>query len=101
MRCGFRGASEDKKETQKERAPSSMSLSRREERGQVDAGQEVLRATNNEIRRVSAHVGTDAAEFVCECGAKDCDEVLRLTLEEYETFCTTANGTPLVARSHR
>jgi hypothetical protein len=78
-----------------------MSLSRREERGQVDAGQEVLRATNNEIRRVSAHVGSDAEEFVCECGANDCNEVLRLTLEEYDTFCTTANGTPLVARSHR
>ena len=67
----------------------------------MNAGQEVLRATNKEIRRVSAHVGSDAAEFVCECGAKDCDEVLRLPVEEFDTFCITANGTPLVARSHR
>ena len=69
--------------------------------GQMNAQQQVLRATNQAICGVFGTVGSDEAEFVCECGAKDCEEVLRLTLEEYETFCTTANGTPLVARSHR
>jgi hypothetical protein len=61
----------------------------------------VLRATNKEIRRVFADVGADDAEFMCECGTKDCQETIRLTAEEFDTFCATANGTPLVARSHR
>jgi hypothetical protein len=61
----------------------------------------VLRATNEEIRRVSADVGADDADFVCECGAKDCQETIRLTAEEFDTFCATANGTPLVVRRHR
>ena len=67
----------------------------------MNAAQQVLRVTNKEIRRVSADVGSDDGEFVCECGAKDCREVIRLTVEEFDAFCATANGTPLVARSHR
>ncbi len=45
----------------------------------MDSGQQVLRVTNEEIRPVSADVGLDDGEFVCECGAEDCDEVIRLT----------------------
>ena len=67
----------------------------------MDSGQQVLRVTNEEIRPVSADVGLDDGEFVCECGAEDCDEVIRLTVEEFDTFCATANGTLLVARNHR
>jgi hypothetical protein len=67
----------------------------------MNSGQLVLRATNEEIRRVTADVGADDAEFVCECGAKDCHETIRLTLEEFDTFSATANRTPLVVRRHR
>jgi hypothetical protein len=67
----------------------------------MTAAQQVLRVTNKEIRRVSADVGSGDGEFVCECGAKDCREVIRLTVEEFDAFCATAYGTPLVARSHR
>jgi hypothetical protein len=67
----------------------------------MDSGQQVLRVTNEEIRRISADVSSHEGEFVCECGAEDCREVIRLTVEEFDVFCTTANGTPLVARSHR
>ena len=63
--------------------------------------QEVLRTTNQEIARVIGDVGSDDADFVCECGAKDCAEVIRLRRTEFEAFCATANGTPLVARPHR
>jgi hypothetical protein len=67
----------------------------------MNSGQQVLRVTNEEIRRVSADVGSDDGEFVCECGGEDCDEVIRLTVEEFDAFCATANGTPLLARNHR
>ncbi len=67
----------------------------------MNAGQQVLRTTNEEIRRVAGDVGADDSEFVCECGAEDCREVICLTVEEFDAFCATANGTPLVARRHR
>jgi hypothetical protein len=38
---------------------------------------------------------------VCECGRKDCAEVISLTIEEFDTFCATADGTPLLAKRHR
>jgi hypothetical protein len=63
--------------------------------------QQVLRATNEEIRRVSADVNSDESEFVCECGRKDCHELIRLTDEEFDTFCAKADGTPLIAQPHR
>jgi hypothetical protein len=63
--------------------------------------QQVLRVTNEEIRRVSADVGADDGEFVCECGANDCNEVIRLTVREFDAFCATADGTPLIAKRHR
>jgi hypothetical protein len=63
--------------------------------------QQVLRATNKEIRRVIADVGAEDSDFLCECGAKDCGEVVTLTGEEFDTFLATANGTPLVIRDHR
>jgi hypothetical protein len=67
----------------------------------MDARQQLLRATNGEIRSVSADVNADESEFVCECGSEDCREVISLTVEEFDTFCATANGTPLVAKLHR
>jgi hypothetical protein len=67
----------------------------------MDESQQVLRATNVEIRRASAELGSSAGEFVCECGRKDCDQVINLTIEEFEIFCATANGTPLLAKPHR
>jgi hypothetical protein len=67
----------------------------------MDSGQQVLRVTNEEIRRVTADVGSDDGEYVCECGAEDCHEVIRLTIDEFDAFCAIANGTPLVARNHR
>jgi hypothetical protein len=63
--------------------------------------QQVLRVTNEEIRRVSADVGADGGEFVCECGSKECKEVIRLTVREFDAFCATADGTPLIAKLHR
>jgi hypothetical protein len=67
----------------------------------MDASQQILRATNLEIRRASAEFGLDVGEFVCECGRNECDEVISLTAEEFDTFCATANGTPLLAKRHR
>jgi hypothetical protein len=67
----------------------------------MNAQQHVLRTTNKEIRRVSADVGADDGEFVCECGAKDCKEFIRLTVKEFDAFYATADGTPLVAMRHR
>jgi hypothetical protein len=29
------------------------------------------------------------------------EEVVRLRVEEFDTFCATANGTPLLAQRHR
>jgi len=67
----------------------------------VNAQQELLRATNTEIPRVSADVNSQKGDFVCECGAKDCDELIPLALQEFDTFCATADGMPLVAERHR
>jgi hypothetical protein len=67
----------------------------------MDESQQILRATNVEIRRASAEFGSSAGEFVCECGRKDCDEVISLTVEEFEIFCATADGIPLLAKRHR
>ena len=67
----------------------------------MNAQQQVLRATNQAICGVFGTVGSDEAEFVCECGAKDCQEVIRLTRTDFEAFCAMANGTPLIASAHR
>jgi hypothetical protein len=67
----------------------------------MDETQQVLRATNMEIRRASADTNSDDSEFVCECGLKDCDELISLTVEEFDTFCAMADGTPLLAKRHR
>jgi len=67
----------------------------------MNAQQQVLRTANQEIRRVTAELGADDGEFVCECGAKDCKEVIRLTAKEFNAFCATADGTPLVGKRHR
>jgi hypothetical protein len=32
---------------------------------------------------------------------KECRELIGLTVEEFDAFCATADGTPLVARRHR
>jgi hypothetical protein len=68
---------------------------------QMYESQQILRATNVEIRRASADANSDDSEFVCECGRKDCAEVISLTIEEFDTFCATADGTPLLAKRHR
>jgi hypothetical protein len=70
-------------------------------KAQMTAQQQVLRATNEALCGVAGDTGSDAAEFVCECGAKDCRETIHLTRTEFEAFCAVANGTPLVAASHR
>jgi hypothetical protein len=67
----------------------------------VNETQQLLRATNEEIRRVIAEVGSEDSDFVCECGAKDCTEVIRLTGEEFDAFLATAKGMPLFIRDHR
>lgn len=67
----------------------------------MNAGQQLLRATNLEIRRVSEDVNSDHNEFLCECSRKDCQELIRLTNERFDTFCATADGTPLVVPPHR
>jgi hypothetical protein len=67
---------------------------------QMDARQQILRATNVEIRRASVDANSDDSEFVCECGL-DGDELISLTVEEFDTFCAMADGTPLLANSHR
>jgi hypothetical protein len=67
----------------------------------LNAAQQLLRATNLEIRRVSEDVNSDNDEFLCECGRKDCQELIRLTNEQFDTFCAMADGTPLIAPPHR
>jgi hypothetical protein len=67
----------------------------------MDEKQEVLRTTNEEIRRLTAHMGADDGHFVCECGQHGCLELISLTLEEFDTLCARAGGMPLVAKSHR
>ena len=67
----------------------------------MDASLQILRATNVEIRRASAEIGSDDGDFICECGRNDCDEVISLSVEEFDTFCATADGTPLLAKRHR
>ena len=67
----------------------------------MNDAQQVLRATNLELRRVLSDVGADEEHFVCECGAKGCEAVIRLTGEEFDAFVATANGMPLVCRDHR
>ena len=67
----------------------------------MNDAQQVLRATNEEIRRLISEVGSKQSDFVCECSAKDCDETIRMTAEEFDAFVGTANGMPLVARNHR
>jgi hypothetical protein len=54
--------------------------------------QQVLRVTNQEIRRVSADVGADDGEFVCECGSKECREVIRLTFGSSMPFVPRPTG---------
>jgi hypothetical protein len=54
--------------------------------------QQVLRATNEEIRRVSADVNSDESEFVCEYGRKDCHELIRLTVEDSTPFAPRRTG---------
>jgi len=63
--------------------------------------QQLLRAANLEIRGLSGRFALEENEFVCECSAKDCHELIRMTAEEFDTFVGTANGMPLVVRSHR
>ena len=48
----------------------------------MDEEQEVLRTTNEEIRRLTADLGADDAHFICECGQPGCLELISLTLEE-------------------
>ena len=67
----------------------------------MTAEQQVLRATNEALCGVAGDTGSDAAEFICECGANDCDETIQLTKAEFEAFCALANGTPLIAPPHR
>ena len=67
----------------------------------LNAAQQLLRATNLEIRRVSEDVNSDEDEFLCECGRRDCQELIRLTNEQFDTFCATADRTPLLAKRHR
>ena len=67
----------------------------------MDASQQILRATNIQIRRASVEFGSDNGDFVCECGRKDCDDVISLSVQEFDTFCATADGTPLFAKRHR
>ena len=67
----------------------------------MNDAQQVLRATNLELRRVLSDFGADGDQFVCECGAKECEAVIRLTGEEFDAFVATANGMPLVCRDHR
>ena len=67
----------------------------------MDEKQQVLRSTNDEIRRLAAQFGADDGHFLCECGQRGCLELIRLTLEEFDTFCACADGMPLVAKNHR
>jgi hypothetical protein len=67
----------------------------------VNETQQVLRATNEEILRAIAKAGAEDSDFVCECGAKDCTALIRLTGEEFDAFLATAHGMPLVIRDHR
>jgi hypothetical protein len=67
----------------------------------MDEEQEVLRTTNEEIRRLTADLGADDAHFICDCGQHGCLELISLTLEEFDTFCACAEGMPLVAQGHR
>jgi hypothetical protein len=67
----------------------------------MDASQQILRGTNIEVRRSCGEFGFDDGDFICECGRNDCNEVISLSVEEFDTFCATANGTPLVAKIHR
>jgi len=67
----------------------------------MNDAQQVLRATNQEIRRLISEVGAEDSDFVCECSAKDCHELIRMTAEEFDTFVGTANGMPLIIRDHR
>jgi hypothetical protein len=67
----------------------------------MNAEQKALRVTNEAIYGVSGDANADDAMFVCECGAKDCEAVIRLTRSEFEAFCACANGTPLITPAHR
>jgi len=49
----------------------------------MDEEQEVLRTTNEEIRRLTADLGADDAHFICDCGQHGCLELISLTLEEF------------------
>jgi len=71
------------------------------EKVRMDENQQLLRITNDEIRRLAAQFGADEGHFICECGQRGCLEIIRLTLEEFDTFCACADRMPLVARSHR
>jgi hypothetical protein len=67
----------------------------------MDEKQQLLRITNDEIRRVAAQLGAEEGHFICECGRHGCLEIISLTLEEFDTFCACADGMPLVRKSHR
>jgi hypothetical protein len=66
----------------------------------MDESQQILRATNVEIRRSCDEFGFGDSDFICECGRNDCNEVISLSVVEFDTFCATADGTPLLAKPH-
>jgi hypothetical protein len=67
----------------------------------MNAEQRALRVTNEAIYGVSADANADDAMFLCECGANDCEEAIRLTRLEFDAFRACANGTPLITPAHR
>jgi hypothetical protein len=44
----------------------------------------LFRDVNERIAEVAEHLGTDDAEFVCECADVDCGERVEVSLDEYE-----------------
>ena len=67
----------------------------------MNDAQQALRATNQDLRRLISDSGSEETLFVCECGANDCDQMIRMTAEEFDAFVGIANGMPLISRKHR
>jgi hypothetical protein len=61
----------------------------------------LLREVNERIRELAGTNGTEAWEFLCECGDSACHRFLTLTLREYDGLRGAAEATSILAHAPR
>lgn len=52
---------------------------------QVAAVVDVRRLVNDSIRRLAVENGQERFDFVCECGRLECQELVSLSIHDYES----------------